>query len=160
MPKPNARLTVRLTPRFSNVGPERRMALIVEDAASDRKVIEVELLGEHLMDLLGNRQVGGVDGVPAWLIEPDDRHALGKLNGVTSRRFPISRHDEVDIHKWCATHAPVAGAHTWRFSKNNMNMFVVNWTHYLDVRTEDELDAVMRQRQDAMDLLPEPESKQ
>lgn len=159
MPDNNARLTLHLVPVTSNREPYNYMRLTITDIASSRLVAEFDLGAEQLLELLGHRQVGSVDGVPAWLIEPDDRHALGKLNGVTTRRFRALLYDDAAIDAWCWHHASALGAHSWRFNKDNAGMYVVHWIHYLAVRDEDELADIIRRRQDTMDVIPGPDEK-
>jgi len=160
MPDPNARLTIRMSPVTSNRQPEQYMSLVVADATSGQTVAQFELLGQHLLDLLGNRQVGGVDGMDAWLIEPDARRYLGHMHGTTVRRFPTARFEEQAVANWCAGNCRAIGGATWRVSQNNASMHVATWDHYVDTRDPQELDAVLMRRQDTMDVLPEPRAKQ
>jgi hypothetical protein len=159
MPDPNARLTMRLSPVTSNREPGHYMSLVISDITSGQRVAQFDLLGDHLLDLLATRQVGGVDGMDAWLIEPDNRQNLGRMHGTTTRRFPTATFEEVEVMRWCATNCRAIGGTNWRISQNNAGMHVVTWDHYVETLDQVELDAVIRRRQDTMDVLPDPRPK-
>lgn len=154
----NARLTMRLVPVTANSEPSQYMKLVVEDAVSGLTIIEMELLGEHLLDMLGNRQVGGVDGLEAWLLPEPLRSNLGRKRGITRRLFPMRDHEEEDVRDWCAYHGPALGAVSWTVSRQNTGSYNVAWYHYFDM-PDDQLKAVLTVRQDTMDMIPEPARK-
>jgi len=154
----NARLTLRMVPTSANVAPYYYMKLTVEDAVSGQTFVEMELTGEHLLDLLGNRLVGGVGGMDAWLLPEPYRSNLGRKHRTTTRRFPITSHDEEAVRDWCEKNGPALGAASWTVGKQNTGLYRVVWHHYLD-DTGEQLDAVMGRRQETMDVIPGPASK-
>jgi hypothetical protein len=159
MPEKNARLTLRMSPVTSNRQPEQYISLVVHDAVSGQRIVQFELLGQDVLDLFSNRQVGGVDGLEAWVIEPELRHTINRMHGTTTRRFPTSKFEESAVALWCSQNCSALGGTSWRVTQNNASMHVVHWDYYVDVRTQPELDAVMQVRQDTMDVLPEPRHK-
>jgi hypothetical protein len=152
MHKPNARLTMRLTRVTSNVEPERYMSLVIEDVISGRQVAAFELLGEHLLDLLGGRQVGGVDGMDAWLVEPRDRPALGKLTFTTEHRFELGKYCDDTVARWARRTAPALGAHEYSVKKNNAAMNVVRFVFYVYPDEQERLAEIAAARQATMDV--------
>lgn len=156
MPKPNARLTLQLSPVTSNRDQGNYMSLVIADAVSGRRVADFELLAEHLLDLLGNRQVGGVEGVPAWLIEPRDRHVLGQHHFITSRRFSTHTHNDDTVERWAKLNAGAMGANKFRISKNNSSQHVVTFDYYATVDSPAALDELIELNAGAMDHLTPP----
>lgn len=153
MPNPNARLTLRLTPVTSNIEPERYLSLKIDDADSGQTIVQFELLAEHLLDMFSGREVGGVDGVPAFLIEEGNRHTLGKTMGVVQRRFSTSDHNEDTVQRWAALHAGALGFHEFSVKKNNASQYVVTFRFY----EEPERAEVMRSvKQATVDHVPPP----
>lgn len=152
MPKPNARLTMRLTSVTSNRDPEHYMVLKIEDATSGLTVAQLELLGEDLMDLLGNRQVGGVDGMPAYLTEPENRAALGCHTFTTSHRFPLSHYNDDTVDRWAARNSRALDAASYRVIKNNTRMAVVTFTYYTNAALPTDRHRLQEERQATMDV--------
>lgn len=152
MPESNARLTMRLSPVTSNRDPERYMSLVIEDIISGRQVAAFELLGEHLLDLLGGRQIGGADGVPAWLIPPRDRPALGRLTFVTEHRFEMGKYNDDTVQRWARRNSPALGAHEFSVKKNNASMHVVRFVFYVDAADQEWLPEIAAAKQATMDV--------
>lgn len=73
----NARVTLLLTGRS-----DRGMTLRIQDATSRLPILEVELDAQALLELLTHTQVGGVEGIPAWLT--GQRQHLGKYHSHAS----------------------------------------------------------------------------
>ena len=159
MPDNNARLALRLSAVTSNRDPGRYMTLVVTDIASDQRIVQMDLLGEHLLELLSSMQVGGADGLEAWIIEPADRATIGKIRGVTSRRFSIYEHDEDAIAKWAGECLDAMGAHGFRLSQNNEGKFVVAFEHYIDTRWQEEANDLIYDRQADLDRMAGPPRK-
>jgi len=157
MPDPNAHLTMRLSPVVSNMEPYRYMSLVIVDITSGRRIAEFELLPEHLMELLSSSQIGGVSGIPAWLIEPEDRHALGKNSFTTQRRFNVHKHNDDTVRRWAQKNSAAAGAHTFRVSKNNASQIVVTFVFYTE-HAGQELDVTQSTKQATMDHVAPPAS--
>lgn len=153
MPKPNARLTLRLTSVTSNVEPERYMALKIEDAASGQTVAQFELLAEHLLDLFSGREVGGVDGVPAFLIEEGNRRTLGKAMGVVQRRFSTRDHNDDTVQRWANLHAGALGFHEASVTKNNAAQYVVIFRFYEE---PERIEVARSIKQATIDHVPPP----
>lgn len=152
MPTPNARLTMRLSPVTSNRDPERYMSLVIEDVTSGRQVAAFELVGEHLLDLLGGRQVGGVDGMSAWLVEPRDRAALGKLTFVTEHHFDMGKYCDDTVQRWARRTGPALGAHEYSVKKNNAGMLVVRFVFYTYADNQERLAELTAEKQATMDV--------
>jgi hypothetical protein len=156
MSEHNARLTLRLSPVTSNREPQHYMSLVVQDVISGHHVAEFELLGDDLMELLGNRQVGSVDGVAAWLIEAKDRQVLGKRKITTTRRFSMFTHNDDTLARWAKRNAGAAGAHTFGTHKNNASQIVVTFVHYTECDTEQQAEELRALKQATMDVLAPP----
>lgn len=152
MPDPNARLTMRLTSVTSNQDPEHYMVLKIEDATSGLTVAQFELLGDDLMDLLSNRQVGGVDGVPAYLVEPTSRPALGCHRFTTDVRFRGSQYNDDTVERWAGRTSGALDAASYRISKNNDGMIVVTFVYYTSAALPAQVEALREERQATMDV--------
>lgn len=152
MPKPNARLTMRLTPVTSNQEPDRYMSLVIEDITSGMRIASFELLGEHLLDLLGGRQVGGVDGMPAYLVEPADRPVLGCHVFHTEHRFPMGRYNDDTVERWAKRTSGALDAASYRVTKNNAQMLVVLFTYYTNAALPADREHLQEERQATMDV--------
>lgn len=152
MPTPNARLTMRLSPVTSNRDPERYMSLVIEDVTSGRTVASFELVGEHLLDLLGSRQVGGVEGMPAWLVEPRDRPALGKLMFITEHQFNMRDYNDDTVQRWARRNGPALGAHEFSVTENNAGMHVARFVFYVYLDNQDRLGEIAASKQATMDV--------
>lgn len=100
MPAPNARICVRLAFVTSNEEPHHYAELRIEDAASSLMIAVIPLDGNNLMELLGNQLVGGVDGIPAWLLDRPGRDQLGLTNVTVSRTFPRESRGELTGEAW------------------------------------------------------------
>lgn len=152
MPKPNARLTMRLSPVTSNRDPERYMSLVIEDVTSGLRVASFELLGEDLLDLLGGRQVGGVDGVAAYLVEPHERPALGCHSFTTEHRFTMARYNDDTVERWAKRTSGALDAASYRVTKNNAGMLLVLFTYYTNAVLPADRHRLQEERQAAMDV--------
>lgn len=152
MPKPNARLTMLLTSATSNQDPEHYMVLKIEDATSGLTVAQFELLGDDLMDLLSHRQVGGMDGVPAYLVEPKSRPALGCRRFTTDVRFRDSQYNDDTVERWAERTSGALDAASYRISRNNASMIVVNFEYYTNAALPAQVEALREERQAAMDV--------
>jgi hypothetical protein len=153
MPKPNARLTLRLTPVTSNIEPERYLSLKIDDADSGQTVVQFDLLAEHLLDMFSGREVGALDGVPAFLIEERNRPTLGKTMGVVERRFSTGDHNEDTVQRWAQLHVGALGFHEFSVTKNNAAQYVVTFRFY----EEPERAEVARSiKQATVDHVPPP----
>jgi hypothetical protein len=159
MPENNARLTVRLSPVTSNIEPSRYLSLVVEDAASGQRIVQIALLGDALLDLFSGRQVGDVEGLPAYLIEESERVTLGKTRTNTSRRFSAASHTEGAVTQWAERNAVVLGAHSFSVKRNNSAQYVALFTYYADVPEGRELETWTGIKQAAMDVLSTPHEK-
>lgn len=156
MPKPNARLNLHLTAVTSNRDPERYMSLVIKDAVSGRRIADFELLPEHVMDLIAGRQVGSVEGVAAWLIEPQDRHVLGQRNFNSTRRFSTHAHNDDTVERWAKLNAGAMGAHQFRISRNNAGQHVVTFTYYMQTNDDAVLADFAERKQATMAHLTPP----
>lgn len=152
MPQPNAHLTMRLTPVTSNRDPERYMSLVIEDITSGLRIASFELLGEHLLDLLSNRQVGSVDGLPAYLIEPEMRGALGCHTFLTDHRFPTGKYNDDTVERWAQRTSRALDAAKYGISKNNAGMIVVTFTYYTNAALPADRERLQEERQATMDV--------
>jgi len=157
MPKPNARLTLRLSPVTSNMHPERYMSLVIEDAESHQRVVSFELLGDDLLELLAGRTVGSVDGVDAWLIESRDRPTLGRRRFTTARHFSDDSEDAV--RTWARRNGPPLGAHEYQVNRTNGGTWRVVFVYYALANTDAHVAEVAKIKQDTMDVLPSPSSE-
>lgn len=152
MPDPNARLTMRLTPVTANRAPERYMSLVIEDVTSGLRIAQFDLLGDDLLDLLGNRQVGGTDGIPAYLIERENRGALGCHTFNTEHRFRMSQYNDDTVDRWAARTSRALDAASYRVTKNNARMLVVTFVYYTTAALSDQVEALREERQATMDV--------
>lgn len=152
MPQPNAHLTMRLTPVTSNQEPERYMSLVIEDVRSGLRIASFELVGDDLLDLLGGRQVGGVDGVPAYLIEPEHRPALGCHTFTTEHHFPMSQYNDDTVERWAKRTSGALGAANYRLSKSNQGTLRVYFTYYTKAALPAVINDLREERQATMDV--------
>lgn len=152
MPEANARLTMRLTPVTSNQDPDRYMSLVIEDVTSGLRIASFELLEEHLLDLLGNRQVGGHDGIPAWLIEPERRNALGMNTFRTEHAFPAAQYNDDTVDRWASRVSGALGAASYSVSPSNTGQLRVAFTYYTSAGLPADVERLREERQAAMDV--------
>lgn len=152
MPENNARLTLRLSPVTSNRDPGHYMALVIEDAISGLRVASFELMGEHLLDLLSGRQVGSVEGVPAYLIERENRGALGCHSFLTQHHFPMGRYNDDTVERWAASTSRALDAAEHRVKKNNAGQIVVTFVYYTTATLPAQVEALREERQATMDV--------
>jgi hypothetical protein len=100
MPKPNARIHLRLTRSSNNtLDPEAQapFSLIVEDAKSGLTFAEITLTPNDLADLLSNRLAGDLDtGLDAWLLDSPHRANLNLFPARVSRRVDRREFDDLD----------------------------------------------------------------
>lgn len=150
---PNANLTIQMFPVTSNVEPGRYIKIVVSDIDSGRDVAHFELLPEHLMDLLGNRQVGGVKGVPAWLIEPERRAVLGMRSFFTQCVFPGSKYKEDSLGRWARSVCSALGATDYQIRPNNSGEYRVGFTHYVRLEDASELQGYAERAQAVLDVV-------
>ena len=152
MPENNARLTMRMTQVTSNQEPYHYTILRVEDATSGLLVAEFELSPKDVVDLIASRQVGDVEGLPAYLVEPEMRAALGCRSFNTSHHFPTSKYNDDTVDRWAKRTAGALGAAKWRTSKNNAGQIVVLFTYYTQVTTDARMEELRETRQATMDV--------
>jgi len=151
MPNHNARLTMRLTPVTSNQEPELYLSLVIEDAISGLRVAAFDLLPQDVMDLMSQRQVGGVDGVKAWLLEPEMRDALGMKQFTTNYNFPASQYNDDTVERWARRISGALGAASYSVSMSNDRQLRVRFTYYTNALPAS-VEREREQRQAAMDV--------
>lgn len=156
MPKPNARLALRLSPVTSNQEPGRYMRLAIEDIVSGHRVAEFELIGEHLLDLLGNRQVGGADGMPAWLIEAKERETLGMRTFTTERGFDAASYTDGTVEEWASRFCGKIGADKFSVRRDNNNTLRARFVYFTHADNDADVIAINARRQATMDALVAP----
>lgn len=152
MPTSNARLTIRMTQVTSNKEPYHYTRLEVDDATSGLTIASIELSPKDVVDLISSRLVGDVDGLPAYLIEPEMRGALGCHTFNTKYHFPSSRHTEEAVEAWAKRTSGALDAAKYRTSKNNSGQIVVLFTYYTKATLPAVIDDIMQERQATMDV--------
>lgn len=152
MPPANARLTMRMTQVTSNTEPYQYTSLEIDDATSGLTIAAFELSPQDVVDLIAARLVGGVDGVAAWLIEPELRGALGCRMFNTSHRFAASQYTEDTVQRWAGRTSKALGAAKFRVSKNNSSQIVVLFTYYTRATTDAKVEELREMRQATMDV--------
>lgn len=152
MPPANARLTMRMTHVTSNQEPYRYTKLEVEDATSGLTVASFELSPDQVVDLIASRLVGDVDGIPAWLIEPELRGALGCHSFNTTCRFRAYQYNDDTVDRWAKRTSSALGAAKYRTSKNNSGQIVVVFTYYTQATLPAQVEALREDCQAQMDV--------
>lgn len=152
MPPANARLTMRMTQVTSNREPYQYTRLEIEDATSGLTIAQFELSPKDVVDLIASRQVGEVEGLPAWLIEPEMRTALGCRSFNTSHRFRASQYNDDTVDRWAKRISGALGAAKWRTSKNNEGQIVVLFTYYTQATLPAQVEALREDCQAQMDV--------
>lgn len=152
MPPANAHLTMRMTQVTSNQEPYQYTKVEVEDATSGLTIASFELSPDQVVDLIAGRLVGDVDGVPAWLIEPELRGALGCRSFTTSCRFRTYQCNDDTVDRWAKRTSGALGAATYATSRNNSHQTVVLFRYCTQSTTDAKVEELREMRQAAMDV--------
>jgi len=158
MPKPNARLTLRLSAPHNSHATDC-IQLVITDVPSGKDIASVDLRGDELVQLLAHRLVGSVEGVPGWLAETRDRSVFGRVRFTTSRHFSGSDHSEDAVRTWARRNAAPLGAHEFQVHRTNAGTYRAVFVFYALVNQDAHVAEVEKIKQDTMDVLPSPSSE-
>jgi hypothetical protein len=88
----------------------------------------------------------------AWLIEPEDRPALGCHSFLTEHRFPMARYNDDTVERWAKRTSGALGAASYRITKNNAGALRVIFTYYTNAALPAQVEELREMRQATMDV--------